>query len=119
MEPHESAQLFGGLSDVVAVEAQYFVGPVDGIGDRAAVDLRHRVQLVLERGDDAEVAAASAQSPEEVTVVVLACSEHFSVSSDDLGGHEVVARESVLTRKISDPPSEGQPRDPRRADDAP
>ena len=68
MEPDEAAQLLGCLGDVLAVEAQHFVGPVDRIGDRAAVDVRDRVQAVLERRDDSEVAAPSAQRPEQVAV---------------------------------------------------
>ena len=72
MEPDEAAQLLGGLGDVLAVEAQHLVGPVDRVGDRSAVDVRDRVQPVLERGDDPEVAAPAPQRPEQVFVLVLA-----------------------------------------------
>ena len=69
VEPDEAAQLLGRLGDVLAVEAQHVVGPVDRVHDRAAVDVGDRVQAVLERGHDAEVAAAAAQRPEQVGVL--------------------------------------------------
>ena len=87
MEADEAAQLLGGLSDVLAVEAQHFVGPVDRIRDRTAIDVRDRVQSVLERGDDTEVAATSPQGPEQIFVLVLAGGHHLSIGGDDFSGH--------------------------------
>src|SRR5205085_678511 len=48
------------------------------------------VQLELELGDDAEVATATAQSPEQVGVFLLRGSQDSTVGGDHLGRDEVV-----------------------------
>ena len=50
-----------------------------------------RVQPVLELGDHAEVAAAAAQRPEQVRVLLGAGPQHLAGGGDDLGGQQVVA----------------------------
>ena len=60
-------QLVGRLGDEVAVEAQHLGRVLERVVDRAGQHGRaDRVQPVLERRDDAEVAAAAAQAPEQL-----------------------------------------------------
>jgi hypothetical protein len=54
------------------------------------------VQPELELGDDAEVAAAAADAPEQVGVLVLAGPYHPAVGEDDLSRDEVVAGQAEL-----------------------
>jgi hypothetical protein len=62
-----------------------------GEEERAGVDLGDRQQLELERGDDAEVAAAAAQRPEQLLVVGVDPAL-LAVDSDQLDrGHRVAA----------------------------
>jgi hypothetical protein len=53
----------------------------------------------LERGRDAEVAAAAAQRPEEVGVLVGARGDDRAVGRDDLGPEQAVGREAMLARE--------------------
>ena len=52
------------------------------------------MHAVLDRGDDAEVAAAAAQAPEEIGVLLLGRADEMTVGGDDIEGQCVVAGES-------------------------
>jgi hypothetical protein len=69
------------------------------MGDHAAADRGHRVGLVLEGRRDAEVAAAAAQGPEQVLVVLGAGHHDLAVGGDDLDGQQVVDGEAVLAHQ--------------------
>src|SRR6185312_1768624 len=86
--------------------------------DRAAVDLLHRVQAELERGDDAKVSAAATERPEEIVVLVIARSHLLAVCGYDLGPDEVVDAQAHTAREIADPAAEGQAADTGRRDHA-
>jgi hypothetical protein len=60
------------------------------------------VQAQLERGHDAEVAAAAAQRPIEVDVLVGARTDAAAVGEDDLGGDEIVDRHAVQAALMGD-----------------
>jgi len=81
-------------------------------------DRADRVQAVLERGDDAEIAAAAAQPPEEVVVLDGARRDEASVGGDHVGREEVVAGQAVLSHQPTDPAAEGEARDPGARDQA-
>ena len=53
----------------------------------------------LELRDDAEVAAAPSQAPEQLRVLVLRRRQELAGRGDDVSAHEVVAREAERTRK--------------------
>ncbi len=76
------------------------------------------MQLVLEGRDDAEVAAASSDGPEQVRVLLGAGPQQTSVSGHDVGGYEVVAREPVAAVQPPQPAAEREPRDPSHRDDS-
>ena len=82
---------------------------------RAAEDLADRVELELEAGDDAEVAAAAAHRPEQVRVRVLAGGDLAAVGRDDLDRHERIDGQAVLAHQPADPATERQAGDADRA----
>jgi len=76
------------------------------------------MQLELELRDDTEVAAASAQSPEEIRVLGLARVNEPAVGGDDVGAHEVVTRETELAHRPADAAAEREAGDAGRRDEA-
>ena len=64
-----------------------------GIEEHTRVDVLHRVQLVLERSDDAEVAAATAQCPEQIFVLLVARDEELPIGRHDVHRDDVVNRQ--------------------------
>ena len=67
-----------------------------------------RVQLERELGDDAEVAAAAAQAPEQVGVLVVGRGHDAAVGGHDLGLDQVVAREAELALEPPAAAAEGE-----------
>src|SRR5882757_6211034 len=67
--------------------------------------------LKLERGDDAEVAAAAADRPEQVGVLVFARGHDFSGCEYDFGREEVVDRHSVASHQPAQASTECESRD--------
>src|SRR5215217_3097945 len=59
------------------------------------VDLGEREQLDLQRGDQPEVAAAAAQGPEQVRVVLVIDTAQPAVRGHELDGDDAVGREAV------------------------
>src|SRR4029079_19765478 len=84
----------------------------------AREDVLHRAQPVLEGGDDAEIAAAATQRPEEVLVLLLAGHDEAPGGQHDVGGLQVVEGKALAARQVADAASEGQARDTRGRDDA-
>ena len=78
---------------------------------------RDRVAAERERGDDAEVAAAAADRPEEVAVLVRARACLGAVREDDVGLEQVVDREPEAAAQVTDPAAEREPADAGRGDD--
>ena len=82
------------------------------------------MEAEVEGGDDAEIAAAAADAPEEVGVLVLAGHDLAPVGGHDLGGDEIVADEAALalepaTAAAGDEPAEtGAPHAPARDGEA-
>ena len=78
----------------------------------AGVDLADRVQVELERGHDAEVAAAAAQRPEELGLVRGIDAAQLAVGGDELDRRDAVRGEAVLAAVPAEAAAE------RVADDA-
>ena len=113
---HVHGQLVRGLPGQVAVEAERLAGAAHGMGDHAAIDRGDRVGLVLEGGSDAEVAAAAAQGPEQVLVVLGAGRDDLAIGGDDLDRQQVVDGQSVLAHQPAFPTAQGQPGNARAGD---
>ena len=99
----------------VAVSAQHVVGGVAVVEHRAREHGRpDLVQGVLERGDHPEVAAAAAQRPEQVGVLVGTGVDELPVRRDDVGTDQAVAGQAAATEQPADTAAEGEPGDPGR-----
>ena len=114
----EAAQLLRRVADEVAVELQHGGGVAQLVEHRAAVDLADRVQPILERRDDTEVAAAAAEGPEQLLVLPLAGGQGPAVGGDDLGREQVVAGQANAASEVADPAAEREPPNAGRGDDA-
>jgi len=77
------------------------------------------VERELELGDDAEVAAAAAKRPQEISVVCHRSAHHPSVGSNDFGADKVVRRQAGKARQPADATAKGEPGDASVADEAP
>ena len=77
-----------------------------------------RVQRELERRDHAEVAAAAAQRPEQIGVLLLRCTNDARVGGHHLGGDQVVARQAGDRREPADAATEREAGDAGVADEA-
>src|SRR5439155_15803014 len=81
------------------------------VEQEAGDDGRDRVELELERGDDAEVAAAAPDAPEEVGILLGTGPHAPPVGGDDVDRAEVVAAEAIPSHEPSVPTAEGEPGD--------
>src|SRR5438128_1009038 len=88
--------------------------PADDASEHEWAD---RVQPVLERGGHPEIAATTAQCPEELGIGVVAAHEKLTVGGHDLDREQVVAAETEPTRQPAEPAAERQTRDASRGDD--
>ena len=115
-EPDDGAELVGRFGGEVAVEAQHVGGvvgrPEDGAGHHGRAD---RMQGEPERGDDAEVAAAASQRPEQIGVFVGGRVDDAPLGGDHFGGKQVVDGEPVFAHEEADAAAEGEAGDARVA----
>ena len=109
-----SAQVGGEL----AVEREQLRRRCERMQHRTGEDAGDRIRAVLERGHDAEVAAAAAERPEQVAIAVLAGGDDLARGEHDLGRQQVVDCHPVLAHQPRDPAPECEARNPRRGDDA-
>src|SRR5713101_2017887 len=77
------------------------------------------MELVLEGGDHAKVAASAAQAPEQVGVLGGTHGQHLAIGSDQISGQEVVAGEAVLARQPAEAAAKGEATNARIGDNAP
>src|SRR5207245_2067638 len=80
-------------------------------------DVPDLVQPEEERRDDAEVAAAAADRPVEVGVLVRAGTHLVAVRENHLGFEKVVDRQAALPGQVPEPAAERQPADAGGGDD--
>jgi hypothetical protein len=102
----------------LAIEREQSRRRLQRMQDRTAEHGGDRVRLELERGHDAEVAAAPADRPEEVGIALLARGDDSAGREHDLGRQQVVHGHPVLAHQPGDPAAEREARDPGERDDA-
>jgi hypothetical protein len=73
------------------------------------------VQPVLEAGGHPEVAAAAADRPEQVGVVLVVGPQQPAVGGDEVGGQQVVDGQAVLADQVADAAAKGDAADADRA----
>ncbi len=71
------------------------------------------MEVELEGGYDAEVAAAAPYGPEKVGVLVLARVSQGSIGGHNVNGPQVVARESIAAGEPAEPAAERESGDSR------
>ena len=71
-------------------------------------DRPHRMQAELELRHHSEVAAAAANGPEEIGVLVRTGPQDPAIGNDDLGGDQIVDGQPRLPAQPAHPSSEGQ-----------
>ena len=97
----------GALTREVAPRAQHLARLRERIDDQAGVHLgADRMEQELERGDDAEVAAAAAQRPEQVGLGVARDDVARAVGGDDGRAAQVVDRHAVAARQPAEAAAE-------------
>src|SRR5262249_57026623 len=74
-----------------------------------------RMELELEGRDDAEVAAPSPKTPEQIGILLLARDDELAVGGDDVARAQIVDRQAELAHEVADAAAQGQPSDPRVA----
>ena len=101
-EPGLAAEIARRADSEVAEAAERLANSLSGEHEAASDDTLERMQAELESRRDAEVAARAAERPEELGVLSGTRVDDGPVRSDELGAHEVVAREAVLRRQVAD-----------------
>jgi hypothetical protein len=76
------------------------------------------VELKLEAGDDAEVAAAAPQRPEQVLILIVARSHQAAVGQNDVGRQQIVDRQPQAARQVAEATAQGQTTHSGRRDHA-
>ena len=114
----EAVDGLGGRGQEVAVEAHHLGCLLDWPERRPGhYGSADRVGAELERRDDAEIAAPTAQRPEQVGVLVGARVYLRAVGEDHVGPEQAVDREAEAPRQVADAAAERQPADAGRRDD--
>ena len=94
-----------------SVELEHLGRLVRTPGHEATDDLRtDRVERVIDAGHDAEVPATTPQTPEKVSVLVVARVHQPCVGSYDIHPHNVVRRPAPTPRQVSEPAAQGESR---------
>lgn len=114
-ERHTAPNLVRRGEDEVAPEPRHVGCHCSRVHEHAAEhDRSDRVQPEVERGDHAEVPAAAAQPPEQVSVLVVGGEDLAPLGRDDFGLDEVVAGEAELAREPAVAAAEREACDARR-----
>ena len=99
-EAHDAAARASPSSGTVSVHSsqalEHLLRPLDREEEDARVHLGDREEPQLDRGHDREAAAAAADRPEELRVVVRVDAADTAVGVDDLGREDRVRGEAVL-----------------------
>src|SRR5258708_8349468 len=74
----------------------------DWIYDLTAEDFFDRVQGEFERGDDAEVPATTAQTPEEIGVAVFVDLQQTSIGGDKRNSAHTTSGEGILAHETTE-----------------
>ena len=115
----DGCRVLGRTARLLPMEGQKICCLLERPADEPAQDDRaDGVELVLEAGGDAEVAATATQRPEHVGVGVLAADDLLAGGSHEIDGQEVVAREPEAPGEPPGSATEGEARDARGGDDA-
>ena len=99
-------------------DRQHFPAAIEREQQQAAEDGRDRMERELEARDDPEVAAASAQTPQQPGPLGLTDGHDVAVGRHDVSADQVVARQSVLALQPADPAAQREAGDAGGRDQA-
>ena len=102
----------GAAGQEVAIGAHDLVAHARRPDERPAETIGDGMRLEQEAGDDAEIAAAAAQRPEQVGILGLAGGHEAAVGKHDVGLEEVVDGQPVFAGQIAVPPPSVSPATP-------
>ena len=111
-----ATELTRGLHGQLTETAKCVAHAVTAIRERPADDAIEWVQTEFQTSRHTEVAAATAEPPEQLLVLVGAGMNDVPGRRDDLRSDEVVARQTVLRGQVADTAAERQPAHARGAD---
>ena len=84
-------------------------GVFERIDDQSAQDFRSdRMKLELKPGDDTKVAAAAANRPKQIGVLIVTGAKQAPIGRDHVGGQQIVYRHAVLSRQPAESTAEGE-----------
>ena len=107
--PISGVTVSGAWLSGVSPRAQHRRGVVVGVQDEGGGDVgAEGVEVELHGGDHAETAAAAAERPEQVGVLVAAGGADHAVGGDDLDRAQVVAAETVGAHHHAQPAAQGE-----------
>ena len=118
LQADEGAELLRRGRQEVAVGRHDLLAVFGVPEDRPGIDHAHRVGLEQEARDHAEIAAAAAQRPEQVRVLLRARGDETAVGEHHVGLEQIVDGQPVLARQVAGPAAERQASDAGGRDDA-
>ena len=110
-EVRDGCELFGSGAQVVRPALEHGGRLRCREGDLAVEDVCRRVRRELEGGHDPEIAAATADRPEQLRVLLRARTHDLSAGGDHLRGDHVVQGQTVLPDLPADAAGQRQPTD--------
>ena len=117
MEREEPVELARRVGQELPVGREHLGGRLDRPEGRPGDHRAGVVEPEDELGDDGEVAAAAAQRPEQVGVLLGARPDALAAREHDLGLEQVVDREPVGAGQVTEAAAEGEATDARGRDD--
>ena len=101
----------------IPVEAQHFPGLRHWVENHSRQHCIDGMNSILERRDDAKIAAAAPQAPEEVRVLIRTGRQKLPVGDNEIRRQQVVAAETVLPHQPAEAAAQGQSGNAGRRDD--
>ena len=115
----QKAEAVGGFCRRLAEQRQHLLGPRHRMQHQSGDHLGPvRLRVELECRDHAEVAAAAADRPEQIGVLLDAGPAHLAVGGDDLDRAQVVGGETMAPAYPAEAAAEREPGDAGRRNDA-
>ena len=110
-EDRQRDQLVRARARERVVKSKYLAGLFERVDEQPAEYGPDRMKAVFERCDDAEIAAAAPQTPEEFAVFAGVCGDSLPLGGDQIDRQKIVAGKSVLAAEPAPAAAERQPGD--------
>src|SRR5579875_501519 len=111
-EGEEAIEVIWRLRDEFAIPPHHLRRLLDVPQHWASIDGMDRIRLEHKLGDDAEVAAAPTQGPEQIGIFLFAGMDKATVSQHNIGAEQVVYGESIFAGQVPKTASQGESANP-------